>query len=397
MSGYKSGMKGADVVAMLPKMIEVTYQQLKDLRDAGNLIAGMKYRMIDYDTYTSQEGTESEMHPFDLILTALDNKTFSEECSAIQSARDTEGYFASSNLVAWKVWYCLDNDPIRFAWSVGKALKINADEEVLTSPLIDVRKTMTMDGVITDPDAPHYLLQADVSSSAGSIIYIQAVVGEYETGDTVRIMRGGYYNNTNYSLAVGELIIPPKTLLIYNEQDISSASIPISEVIVLNTKGVIYNILDGYNNQWPCDVFNIRTKGKGESSFSNIVSIAKYRLGLYQHNIITLYENKIPVVRLFPYSDGDEHYAKNNRIINSNNVSINGQKIIDNSIINCTDVVFTNGYFRNFIGNTVKNVSGLKKEVPQGGTEIKNTTFLSADKFYTDEDIYNAITATKNE
>ena len=105
-------------------MTEATWQELKDLRDSGQLIPGMKYRMIDYDTYTSQEGTESAMHPFDLILTALDNKTLSEECSAIHSARDVDGYFANSNLGAWKVSYCLDNDISRFNWAADELLSI---------------------------------------------------------------------------------------------------------------------------------------------------------------------------------------------------------------------------------------------------------------------------------
>ena len=103
-------------------MINGTWVELKALRDDGKLIAGMKYRMIDYDTYTSQEGTSSAMHPFDLILTALDESHFSEECSAIQSARDVDGYFANSNLGAWKVWYCLDNNISRFSWAAVNGL-----------------------------------------------------------------------------------------------------------------------------------------------------------------------------------------------------------------------------------------------------------------------------------
>ena len=107
-------------------MKEVTYAELKELRDGGKLVAGQMYRMTDYETTTSQEGTQSAGHPFDLILTALDEKTLDEKCSAIQSARDTEGYFANSNLAAWQVWYSLDND-IKYSWAVPKGLSIGVD------------------------------------------------------------------------------------------------------------------------------------------------------------------------------------------------------------------------------------------------------------------------------
>ena len=38
-----------------------------------------------------------------------------EEARAIQHEGDT--YFADCDLNAWKIWYCLDNDATRFAWT----------------------------------------------------------------------------------------------------------------------------------------------------------------------------------------------------------------------------------------------------------------------------------------
>ena len=105
--------------------VNVTYAELKALRDEGKLIAGQMYRMTDYETTCTWENTQVAGHPFDLVLTALDNKTLDEKCSAIQSARDKDGYFANSNLAAWDVRYCLDNDTERFVW-------MNADWEYVT-------------------------------------------------------------------------------------------------------------------------------------------------------------------------------------------------------------------------------------------------------------------------
>ena len=98
-------------------MTTITYSELKTLRDESKLIPGMKYRITDYNTTTSQENTSSAGHQFDVIVTALDNKTLSEEASACLHDGDT--YFSSANakLEAWKLWYCLDNDTDRFAWA----------------------------------------------------------------------------------------------------------------------------------------------------------------------------------------------------------------------------------------------------------------------------------------
>ena len=98
-------------------MVSVTYAELVALRDNGELVAGSYYRITDYITTTAQENTQSANHPFDVIVLALSENTIAEEAYAIQSARDTDGYFANSNLAAWKLWYSLDNDTERFAWA----------------------------------------------------------------------------------------------------------------------------------------------------------------------------------------------------------------------------------------------------------------------------------------
>ena len=96
---------------------EISWSDLKSKRDNGALIPGMQYRITDYVTTTIQANTQSAGHPFDVIVTALDTNKLSEIASAIQSTRDTNGYFSNSNLVAWQLWYCLDNDTNRFSWA----------------------------------------------------------------------------------------------------------------------------------------------------------------------------------------------------------------------------------------------------------------------------------------
>lgn len=98
-------------------MIEIDYDGLKYLRDNSKLVPGGYYRITDYVTTTTQNNTKSAGNLFDVIVLALNENTLSEEAYAINSERDIVKYFGKSNLSAWKLWYCLDNDPSRFGWA----------------------------------------------------------------------------------------------------------------------------------------------------------------------------------------------------------------------------------------------------------------------------------------
>ena len=97
-------------------LTETTWSALKTLRDGGNLTPGAFYRITDYQCTTLQENTSSANHQFDIIVLALENNKLSEEAWAAHHAGDT--YFANSKLEAWRIWYCLDNDATRFGWAL---------------------------------------------------------------------------------------------------------------------------------------------------------------------------------------------------------------------------------------------------------------------------------------
>ena len=75
-----ASVSGSGGVAQLQQ--SVAYAELKALRDNGELVAGMQYRITDFVTTTSQTDTQSAGHPFDIIVTALSNNTLSENASA---------------------------------------------------------------------------------------------------------------------------------------------------------------------------------------------------------------------------------------------------------------------------------------------------------------------------
>ena len=73
-------------------MISVTYAELVALRDNGELIAGMQYRITDFVTTTAQENTRSAGHQFDVIVTADNANTLNEVARACRSEFNIEKY-----------------------------------------------------------------------------------------------------------------------------------------------------------------------------------------------------------------------------------------------------------------------------------------------------------------
>ena len=146
-----------ELAAKLDKMEAIAWSDLKAKRDAGQLVPGQQYRITDYVATTNGDmESRSANHPFDIIVTADDERTLNEHARAIMHetvldfSPDTqyaagdfckyEGsvykcitahvgewnadnfteespYFYGCDLAAWDVWYCLDNDTTRFAWA----------------------------------------------------------------------------------------------------------------------------------------------------------------------------------------------------------------------------------------------------------------------------------------
>ena len=94
---------------------KVTYSELVALRDKASLVAGMKYRITDYTTTTTQGRTKSAGNQFDVIVEAVSENELSELAKATQHDGDT--YFDGNDLSAWQIWYDLDNDTTKYEWA----------------------------------------------------------------------------------------------------------------------------------------------------------------------------------------------------------------------------------------------------------------------------------------
>ena len=212
--------KISDSYNKLKKLIlPLTYSELLSLRDNANLKPGQQYRIIDYVTTTSQENTQSAGHQFDVIVTALDEYTLSEEARACLHDGDT--YFADSDLNAWQIWYCLDNDTNRFVWAGSSKPDINTYK-------------LTIDGVTED-----VLL---------------------EVGPKIENTQWYYFLHTN-GMVYTTSSIPDNNTTFYTEVNGSTEiTVGLTYDSVLIGKGVIYRMIDEFNNDCPYDFKNIQFK-----------------------------------------------------------------------------------------------------------------------------------------
>ena len=167
-------------------MVETTYAELKNMRDNGTLTPGMWYRITDYVCTTTQSNTISAGNKFDIIVLATSANSLSEQARAINHTPQ-EGetdYFANSNLSAWKIWYCLDNNTTRFAWADatnGKGVIYRMIDEWGNECGYDFKNIMYVRYKLIAPvyegDSVYYKRGANIISSEiakGALAYIWA-------------------------------------------------------------------------------------------------------------------------------------------------------------------------------------------------------------------------------
>lgn len=143
------------------KLVKITYSELKTLKDGSQLVQGTFYRITDYVTTTTQSGTKSANHPFDVIVLALSENALSEEAKAALHEGDT--YFADSDISAWELKYCLDNDKTKFEWADetnGKGVIYQMIDENRNNCPYDFKNIMFEKTVKTNKDYYYTFSQA---------------------------------------------------------------------------------------------------------------------------------------------------------------------------------------------------------------------------------------------
>ena len=408
-------------------MVEITYDKLKSLRNNSKLVPGQQYRITDYITTTSQKYTYSAEHQFDIIVTALNENTLLEEAKAIQHEGDD--YFANSNLSAWKIWYCLDNDTNRFSWAgkqrneVGyESCNIDTSRCVLTIPSNDPEddgkrelKNMVraVGTIVGDPTTngwyetnkkeifSHYSYEEDNNGIMQLTLHSRDVDGDLDGDYTIGGFRSPYHYNGTIEIEGNEYSVWREYEGGGNYADNNGASNEaiylltdkitkgkikifdefIDEIVYINPKGVIYRMIDEWNNDCPYDfkniMFNRIVTHNGclatGSEFEGYNNVFCYTFGFYDGDTYVdasvfgnttgdsegVYNNIIKTFNSLEYGENDDSildsgsddYISQQYIQQSLNNIVFMMNILNYEYYTCRNNIFGEGCHSNTFGN----------------------------------------------
>jgi hypothetical protein len=274
---------------------EVTYNELLNLVKTCSLVKGRNYRIIDYITTTTQEGTQSAGKPFDVIVTALSNNTLDENAKVChpKGIRKTYGGALYIN------GYLKTNETVTpYNWSEitlnSKLKKVIYDYESLNNNTLQNEYKIVQDGFTVN--ASGGTLNIKIAQKTGSIRPIgvelcdknknnEIVDCDYHLSDiNSTSTTANYYvsPSINGSYFVRILFIKPGsnsnqgiveignyTGHYFNENDLSKWVIKYDVhndtnkylwADATNGKGVIYYMKDEFDNECPYDFKNIKFK-----------------------------------------------------------------------------------------------------------------------------------------
>ena len=111
-AGNGISIEGGVISSTVDSLITpTTYAELVALRNSSSLIAGMQYRITDYDFTTTEEDTDSAHQLFDIIVTADSESVLNESARAMhhQYAEGEADSLSSRDIAAWELKYTLKN------------------------------------------------------------------------------------------------------------------------------------------------------------------------------------------------------------------------------------------------------------------------------------------------
>ena len=188
-SGSGEGGGGEEGGGISQMMVETTHADLVSLRDNGELVPGMRYRITDYVTYSAQSYTESMQNPFDVIVTADSHDRLNEVASAARHDGDT--YFPeTTKFEAWKIWYCLDNDATRFAWA-----DVDSGMGVIYRMIDEFNNDVPYDFKNIKMGSSHHPGERYFTFDSGLVTRQDEDGNDYDTHEDTSLVSGLVYNN----------------------------------------------------------------------------------------------------------------------------------------------------------------------------------------------------------
>jgi hypothetical protein len=338
--------------------IEVSYEELVTLRKEARLQPGCFYCIYDYATTTSSPDTQSAGHNFPIVVLATSTHTLSEEAKAIQHWGDE--YFNNSNLEAWKIWYCLDNDTDKFAWAgaTKPVLFFNChyDTDTQGSGMSVFKRDESLD---IEESGITYYGYTFVRKGGPHVFYEDSKLWYTEEFPEIT---DDNMPHTFYQFS-GEKMVPINMDSRFYEGEESIG------------KGVIYRMIDEFGNDCPYDFKNIKFKNPldttdenyyftfsdtsdGEIKDATISQIEKDVPGKCSNNVIGYYLSVSGDMCVYPY-DIPKNIFKNGDFYFVNNTL--GNNCYNNLFVSyyCLNNTFGNGCYHNtFDGTCVGNTLG---------------------------------------
>lgn len=347
--------------------IPITHASLLALRNAGELTKGAFYRITDYECTTTQADTRSANHPFDIFVQALDERTLSENASAIQ--RDGDTYFAGAKLEAWQLKYTIDNDATRFAWadSEGKGIIYRMIDEHDNDCPYDFKNlqfynngnwyyTFSQDGrdlSLTDYCVGNYILPhtnqnfSDGTTAVKTIIPM--VVFDMKSNASGKFA-GILHNNISVPMTKGYFA---GTRITANEwYDVVGGGNGLVAYASIISSGIIY----GNHISGPCSNFEVGTTTPISAFYANNIILPNYQIGVFKcscsvfnNNTLNLSEGK----RGFTITSGsiisceieNSNYARTSGSTDSDDITFGTDVVLRNSrirIYNDLSIIYGN-------------------------------------------------------
>ncbi len=240
-------VSGSIVSIEEPLVVEtknILWADLVALRDASELIPGQQYRITDYVTTTVQENTRSAGYQFDIIVTADDIDKLNENARAVQHEVSTDG-----ELLSW--FEHNQSDPVERYFYV--------DSVVIEG--LTLYRWLSYEELANDDG--QYLLTDKREVGIGDVVWGYQIIDDSEIHDTHSNYEEGD-EQLRTIINVGEGYMPGYDYF-YNSKleawqlkyclDNDTSRFAWADSV--NGKGVIYRMIDEFNNDCPYDFKNI--------------------------------------------------------------------------------------------------------------------------------------------
>lgn len=376
-------------------LVETTYDELKALRDGGQLVAGQKYRITDYNCTTTQENTSSAMHQFDIIVEALSNNTLSENASAIQHGGSSGSGGGSPQfnpeVLADGEGTLVEGAVVPSYYVFEDAYEMNGTKEDYKSQdtfiaytymenndgvVVPVIYKTDADGVINAPEEYDYPDREDTFFYEGTMEVDGVVYDKWrkitltDDSEITWDSDGKVWALTNVVVTGGGSVSDPyfancKLSAWEIKYSLDNDKTRFWWADETNGKGVIYYMKDEYNNECPYDFKNIQFDREGtyyytfswvdeNNAVKDLSIVGNTELYNDEEQISGCFGNKMGIVSLYDFGVYDDNPTNLATALNDN-VFISTYSYEDGLFFGCYSNTFGDSCYSNTFGGSCSN------------------------------------------